>query len=83
MAEGAGAAVEKAAKDPVQAAVAVADAWIRHPRGAHPGCAGEEVAAAVVGEAGPTTRTAEAHSTNCLLTIVLLGGPSADSPITR
>ena len=47
MAEGAGAAVEKAAKDPVQAAVAVADAWIRHPRGAHPGCAGEEVAAAV------------------------------------
>ena len=70
MAEGAGAAVEKAAKDPVQAAVAVADAWIRHPLGAHPGCAGEEVAAAVVGEAGPTTRTAEAHSTNCLLTIV-------------
>ena len=60
MAEGAGAEVEKAAKDPVQAAVAVADAWIRHPRGAHPGCAGEEVAAAVVGEAGPTTRTAEA-----------------------
>ena len=37
-----------------------------HPRGAHPGRAGEEVAAAVVGEVGPTTRTAEAQPTICL-----------------
>ena len=54
--------------EPVRAAVAVAvaDAWMRHPRGAHPGRAGEEVAAAVVGEVGPTTRTAEAQPTICL-----------------